>query len=85
MKLIAGIVADVKQDGQTDIHGTLDHHEDQASVKQSLISSYKKILYPALKQEIQQSNKDLLAFTSGTPRSKWHFLTLFKKLNNLSV
>lgn len=67
---IAGIVADVKQDDHSDIHATLDHHEGQASVKQSLVSSYKKILYPALKQEIQQTNRDPLAFTSGTPRSK---------------
>lgn len=67
----AGIVADVKQDDQTDSHGALlDQHEDQASVKQSLVSSYKKILYPSLKQEIQQSNRDLAALTSATPRSK---------------
>lgn len=67
----AGIVADVKQDDQTDSHGALlDQHEDQASVKQSLVSSYKKILYPSLKQEIQQSNRDLAALTSATSRSK---------------
>ncbi|KAK4263734.1 hypothetical protein QN277_029110 [Acacia crassicarpa] len=69
LDLANGIVADVKQDDQTDFQGGLDQHEDQASVKQSLVSSYKKILYPSLKQEIQQSNRDLAALTSGTPRS----------------
>jgi len=61
---LAGIVADVKHDDQ------IDHNEDQASVKQSLISSFKKNLYPALKEDIQQNNSDPLAFTSGTPRRK---------------
>jgi len=61
---LAGIVADVKHDDQ------IDHHEDQASVKQSLISSFKKNLYPALKEDIQQNNSDPLASTSGTPRRK---------------
>ncbi|XP_054824323.1 ABC transporter G family member 21-like isoform X2 [Prosopis cineraria] len=61
--------ADFLLDLANDLHGTLDHHEDQASVKQSLVSSYKKILYPSLKQEIQQSNRELAAFTSGTRRS----------------
>ncbi|KAJ1403143.1 P-loop containing nucleoside triphosphate hydrolase [Sesbania bispinosa] len=62
LDLANGIVADVKHDDQTD------HHEDQASVKQSLISSYKKNLYPALKEEIQRNNSESVAFTSGTPR-----------------
>ncbi|XP_061370613.1 ABC transporter G family member 21-like [Gastrolobium bilobum] len=62
LDLANGIVADVKHDDQ------IDHHEDQASVKQSLISSYKKNLYPALKEVIQQHNSDPGVLTSGTPR-----------------
>ncbi|XP_014514290.1 ABC transporter G family member 21 [Vigna radiata var. radiata] len=62
LDLANGIVADVKHDDQ------IDHHEDQASVKQYLISSFKKNLYPALKEDIQQNSSDPLAFTSGTPR-----------------
>lgn len=48
---------DVKLDDQTDMNGRLDHIEDQASIKQSLVLSYKKILYPALKQEVQLNNE----------------------------
>ncbi|KAK7343882.1 hypothetical protein VNO77_12982 [Canavalia gladiata] len=62
LDLANGIVADVKHDDQ------IDHHEDQASVKQSLISSFKKNLYPSLKEEIQQINNDQVIFASGTPR-----------------
>lgn len=68
---IAGTVADVKHDEQ------IEQHEDQASVKQSLISSYKKNLYPALKEEIQQNNTESSIFTSRTPRRKWKFLAHF--------
>ncbi|OIV89571.1 hypothetical protein TanjilG_19248 [Lupinus angustifolius] len=64
LDLANGIVADAKH------HDQIDHHEDQASIKQSLISSYKKNLYPFLKEEIQRNNNDSVAFTSGgTPRS----------------
>lgn len=62
LDLANGIVADVKHDDQ------IDHNEDQASVKQYLISSFKKNLYPTLKEDIQHNNSDSLAFTSGTPR-----------------
>ncbi|XP_027365607.1 ABC transporter G family member 21-like [Abrus precatorius] len=62
LDLANGIVADVKHDDH------IDHHEDQASVKQSLISSFKKNLYPALKEEIQQSHNDPVTLASGTPR-----------------
>jgi len=67
---LAGVVADVKHDDQ------IDHHEDQASVKQSLMSSFKKNLYPALKEDIHQNNTDPSALISGTPRRKWSFLAL---------
>ncbi|TKY69426.1 ABC transporter G family member 21 [Spatholobus suberectus] len=63
LDLANGIVVDVKQDEQ------IYHHEDQASIKQLLVSSYKKNLYPLLKQEIQQNHKELAFFTLGTSRS----------------
>ncbi|KAG4908141.1 hypothetical protein JHK82_056794 [Glycine max] len=62
LDLANGVVADVKHDDQ------IDHHEDQASVKQSLMSSFKKNLYPALKEDIHQNNTDPSALISGTPR-----------------
>ncbi|CAL0299728.1 unnamed protein product [Lupinus luteus] len=63
LDLANGIVADVKHYDQ------IDNHEDQASIKQSLISSYKKNLYPVLKEEIHRNNNDSVSLTSGTPRS----------------
>ncbi|KAI9091961.1 hypothetical protein K1719_027896 [Acacia pycnantha] len=57
LDLANGIVDDVKLDDQTDMNGRLDHIEDQASIKQSLVLSYKKILDPALKQEVQLNNE----------------------------
>ncbi|KAI4313992.1 hypothetical protein L6164_026935 [Bauhinia variegata] len=65
LDLANGIVADAKQDD----HNGFDHHEDQASIKQSLVSSYKKNLYPALKEEVQRNNGDPSVYRSRTPRS----------------
>jgi len=59
-----GIVVDVKEDEH------LDQHEDQASIKQFLVSSYKKNVYPLLKQEIQQNHRELAYFASRTFGSK---------------
>jgi hypothetical protein len=54
------------------------HDQDQASVKQSLISSYKKNLYPALKEDIHQNNTEPLVFPSrGTSRRKRNFRFYF--------
>ncbi|KAJ4828341.1 ABC transporter G member 21 [Turnera subulata] len=68
LDLANGIVPDTKQDDQTEFHGRLDHPDDQASVKQSLISSYKKNLYPALKEEMQKifQNPAVLSSSSGS-------------------
>ncbi|KAG4914778.1 hypothetical protein JHK87_052335 [Glycine soja] len=57
------IVVGVKQEEQ------IDHYEDQASIKQFLVSSYEQNLYPLLKQEIQQNHRELAFLNSGTPRS----------------
>ncbi|KAM7275845.1 hypothetical protein ACFE04_017711 [Oxalis oulophora] len=56
LDLANGIAPDVKQDDQIESHGrVLDNHDDQNSIKQSLISSYKKNLYPSLKADIDRS------------------------------
>ncbi|WVZ10656.1 hypothetical protein V8G54_015186 [Vigna mungo] len=67
LDLANGIVVDVKEDEH------LDHHEDQASIKQFLVSSYKKNAYPLLKQEIQQNQRELASFASRTfnPENQW--------------
>ncbi|XP_047171509.1 ABC transporter G family member 21-like [Vigna umbellata] len=67
LDLANGIVVDVKEDEH------LDHHEDQASIKQFLVSSYKKNAYPLLKQEIQQNQRELVCFASRTlsPENQW--------------
>ncbi|KAJ9140664.1 hypothetical protein P3X46_031283 [Hevea brasiliensis] len=66
LDLANGIVPDKKLDDQLDVHGTVDHLDDQNSTKQSLISSYKKNLYPALKAEIRRNFQDqVLSSSSG--------------------
>ncbi|KAH9772038.1 ABC transporter G family member 21 [Citrus sinensis] len=61
LDLANGIAPDVKQDDQLEFHGRLEHHDDQNATKQSLISSYKKNLHPALMAEIQQNVGDPIA------------------------
>lgn len=51
----AGITSDTKQYEQLEINGKLDRLEEQNSVKQSLISAYKKNLYPTLKEEVSRT------------------------------
>ncbi|KDP29341.1 hypothetical protein JCGZ_18262 [Jatropha curcas] len=59
LDLANGIVPDTKQGDQLmESHNRLDHLDEQNSVKQSLISSYKKNLYPALKADIHQNFQD---------------------------
>lgn len=53
--IFAGITSDTKQYDQVEINGRLDRLEEQNSVKQSLISSYKKNLYPPLKEEVSRT------------------------------
>nr|AIU41651.1 ABC transporter family protein [Hevea brasiliensis] len=67
LDLASGIVPDTKQDDKMGVYGRVDHLDDQNSTKQSLISSYKKNLYPALKAEIHQNLQDpALSASSGT-------------------
>ena len=55
LSIFAGITSDTKQHDQVDINGRLDRLEEQNSVKQSLISSYKNNLYPPLKEEVSRT------------------------------
>jgi hypothetical protein len=60
-----GIAPDIRQDDQQlEFHGRLDHHDDQNSIKQSLVSSYKKNLYPSLKAEIHRNVSDPVLSTT---------------------
>ncbi|KAF5751963.1 ABC transporter family protein [Tripterygium wilfordii] len=70
LDLANGIAPDTKQDDQLDLTttGISHHHDDQNSIKQSLISSYKKNLYPLLKAEIQTTSQDPIHFKSGKLR-----------------
>lgn len=60
-----GIAPDIRQDDQVEFDGRLDDHDDQNSIKQSLVSSYKKNLYPALKAEIHRNVSDPVLSTSS--------------------
>ncbi|CAN6675706.1 unnamed protein product [Malus baccata var. baccata] len=70
LDLANGIPPDAKQDEQVEYSGRLDHQEEQNATKQFLISSYKMNLYPALKIEIQQTQKDTVVSSSRTPSSR---------------
>ncbi|KAI3433262.1 ABC transporter domain-containing protein [Psidium guajava] len=54
LDLANGIKPDLRHDDQQEFHNKLEYHDEQNSIKQSLISSYKKNLHPALKAEIHQ-------------------------------
>ncbi|CAK9149070.1 unnamed protein product [Ilex paraguariensis] len=68
LDLASGVCPDTRHDDQQEFHGRTNHDDDQNSTKQSLISSYKKNLYPALKDEIHRSCRDPLS-SGGT--SSW--------------
>ncbi|KAL3501633.1 hypothetical protein ACH5RR_036082 [Cinchona calisaya] len=57
LDLANGVVPDTRQDDQTEFPGRPDHQDDKNSIRQFLVSSYKKNLYPSLKDEIQRSNQ----------------------------
>ncbi|KAA8532762.1 hypothetical protein F0562_032795 [Nyssa sinensis] len=70
LDLANGVAPDTKHDDQQEFQGRSDHHDDQNSTKQSLISSYRKNLYPALKDEIHQSFRDPFCSASGLSPSR---------------
>lgn len=65
----AGIVPDTKQDDQLEIQVRVDHHDDQNSTKNSLISSYKKNIYPSLKVEIERNFQNPASGTAARAKS----------------
>lgn len=79
----AGIATDIKQDDQQEFHGRLEHLDDQNSIKQHLVSSYKKNIYPILKAEIHGNHKDPVR--NSSLRGKWksmlkYILTLIVRI-----
>ncbi|KAF9674154.1 hypothetical protein SADUNF_Sadunf10G0098100 [Salix dunnii] len=71
LDLANGLVPDTRsQDDQLEFHGRMDHHEDQNSAKQSLISSYKSNLYPLLISEIHRNAQDPV-LPSSSLRGNW--------------
>lgn len=49
------MIPNANQDEQWDFHSRGDNHEDQTLLKEYLVSSYKKNLYPALKDEFREA------------------------------
>ncbi|KAJ4901149.1 ABC transporter G family member 21 [Raphanus sativus] len=69
LDLANGITSDTKQYDQIDINGRLDRLEEQNSVKQSLILSYKKILYPPLKEDVSRTYPQDQTFNGSRAKS----------------
>ncbi|KAH7840802.1 hypothetical protein Vadar_021826 [Vaccinium darrowii] len=70
LDLANGVTPDMKQDEQQEFHSRRDHHEAQTSIKQSLVSSYKKNLYPALKDEIRPRDSNPVRSATGALPSR---------------
>ncbi|KAG7563508.1 ABC-2 type transporter [Arabidopsis suecica] len=88
LDLANGITSDTKQYDQVEINGRLDRLEEHNSVKQSLISSYKKNLYPHLKEEVSRTfpqdqtitRSRTKSITNRWPTSWWmQFSVLLKR------
>ncbi|KFK39853.1 hypothetical protein AALP_AA3G297000 [Arabis alpina] len=88
LDLANGITSDTKQYDQVELNGKLERLEEQNSVKQSLISSYKKNLYPHLKEEVSRtfpedqmvSRSRAKSLTNRWPTSWWmQFSVLLKR------
>ncbi|KAK4487469.1 hypothetical protein RD792_005895 [Penstemon davidsonii] len=69
LDLANGVTPDSRQEDQSDFYGRQDYHDDHNSTKQFLIHSYKKNLYPILKEEIQQGSPDQ-SHTGKSPPSR---------------
>ncbi|XVF42970.1 hypothetical protein PTKIN_Ptkin02bG0002700 [Pterospermum kingtungense] len=78
LDLANGIAPDVKTDEQPEFHGrSLDHHDDQNSTKQCLISFYKKNIFPVLKADVNQDSQDssfpsLMSSKSSLSEVQWN-------------
>ncbi|CAL5350056.1 unnamed protein product [Camellia sinensis] len=71
LDLANGVTPDAKQDDQQEFHGRADHRDDQNSIKQPLISSYRKNLYPALKDEIRRSCGTPVRSSRSSTENQW--------------
>lgn len=58
LDLANGVAPDTNQNEPHEFHGISDHHDDQNSIKKSIVSSYKKNIYPVLRDEINRTFKD---------------------------
>lgn len=70
LDLANGVAPDVRKDDQQDFHGRPDHHDDQNSIKQALISSYKKSLYHIMRAEIHRNSHGSDGSASGPLSSR---------------
>ncbi|KAJ6431927.1 hypothetical protein OIU84_019243 [Salix udensis] len=77
LDLANGLIPDTtrSQDDQLEFQGRLDHHDDQNSAKQSLISSYKSNLYPLLISEIHRNAQDPVLLSSSLRGSEVQWTT----------
>ncbi|XP_010262410.1 PREDICTED: ABC transporter G family member 21-like [Nelumbo nucifera] len=69
LDLATGVAPETRQRDQQNNHGQLEH-EDQSSMKQHLISSYKRNLYNVLKAELCQTPQAPEAFVAGKTSSR---------------
>ncbi|XP_058088082.1 ABC transporter G family member 21 isoform X2 [Magnolia sinica] len=86
LDLANGVILDTKQGDQLENHARPES-DDQNSMRQSLISSYKKILYNGLKAEIHQNCMDPNLYSEGKPSFRggppfllFHFLGFLPSL-----
>ncbi|RVW65089.1 ABC transporter G family member 21 [Vitis vinifera] len=70
LDLANGVAPDVRKDDQQEFHGRPDHHDDQNSIKQALISSYKKNLYHIMRAEIHRNSHGSDGSASGPLSSR---------------
>lgn len=57
-KINAGVAPDLRQNESPEFLGIPDQHDDQNSIKKSLVASYKKNIDPCLKDEIVRTPQD---------------------------
>ncbi|KAL3338500.1 hypothetical protein AABB24_027564 [Solanum stoloniferum] len=71
LDLANGITHDTRHDDQHELIMKQDQSENQNATKQSLISSYRKNIYPLLKEEINQSCKRSIPSSSTNRDDQW--------------
>lgn len=71
LDLANGITHDTRHDDQHELIMKQDQSENQNATKQSLISSYRKNIYPLLKEEINQSSNHSIRSSSTSRDDQW--------------